>query len=121
MRRIAVIGSRDFNDLAQVIEFIGTLPLDTEIVSGGARGVDSAAEGAAVKRGLKVTVFKPEYKLYGKRAPLERNKQIMHNCDEAVAFWDASSAGTNQAVTYGRSIGKVVDVRYSRKEWMVES
>lgn len=65
--RVAVIGSRNLiiNDLGKY------LPNDTtEIISGGARGVDTAAKEYALSHGLKLTEFLPEYEKYGRSAPL---------------------------------------------------
>src|SRR5437870_4805989 len=44
--KVAIIGSRDISSdrLAEVSKFVKTLPSDTILVSGGARGVDQIAE-----------------------------------------------------------------------------
>ena len=46
----------------------------TEIVSGGAKGVDSLAREYAERKGIKLTEFIPEYKSYGRAAPIVRNR-----------------------------------------------
>ena len=89
--RAAVIGSRGLsvNDLEKY------LPEDvTEIVSGGARGVDTSARNYAISHGIKLTEFLPEYDKYGKNAPLKRNITIIENADIVLAFWDGQSRGT---------------------------
>lgn len=89
--RVAVIGSRGLsvNDLEKY------LPEDvTEIVSGGAKGVDTSARNYAVAHGIKLTEFLPEYEKYGKSAPLKRNITIIENADIVLAFWDGQSRGT---------------------------
>jgi len=53
--KVGVAGSRDYPDLDKVRRFVDLLPVDTRVVSGGARGVDSAAEERAIERGM--TVF----------------------------------------------------------------
>ena len=49
----------------------------TEIVSGGARGVDIYARNFAHANKLKLKEFLPEYEKYGRSAPLRRNLQIV--------------------------------------------
>jgi hypothetical protein len=89
--RVAVIGSRGLSvpDLGRYLPE-GT----TEIVSGGARGVDASAAQYAREHGLKLTEFLPEYERYGRGAPLRRNITIIENADLVLAFWDGVSRGT---------------------------
>ena len=89
--RVAVIGSRGL----QINNLEEYLPEDvTEIVSGGAKGVDSSAREYALAHGLKITEFLPEYIKYGRVAPLKRNMTIIRNADIVLAFWDGESRGT---------------------------
>lgn len=43
----------------------------TEIVSGGARGVDTSAKEYALSHNIKLTEFLPEYSKYGKKHRLK--------------------------------------------------
>jgi hypothetical protein len=89
--KIAVIGSRGLI----VCDLENYLPEETtEIVSGGARGIDTCARFFAHKNGLKITEFLPDYEKYGKIAPLMRNLEIIDYSDEVYAFWDGASRGT---------------------------
>ena len=89
--KVAVIGSRGLqvdhleNYLSEGV---------TEIVSGGARGVDTCARNYALSHGLKLTEFLPEYGKYGRGAPLRRNLAIIEYADLVLAFWDGKSKGT---------------------------
>ncbi|MCM1364126.1 MAG: DNA-protecting protein DprA [Faecalibacterium sp.] len=89
--KVAIVGSRDY-----YTDNIGDyLPEGTdEIVSGGARGIDSCARIYAVRHNLKLTEFLPDYNTYGKRAPLIRNLEIIDYADEVIAFWNGESRGT---------------------------
>ena len=89
--KVAVIGSRSLT-----VQNLGEyLPQDvTEIVSGGAKGIDTCAREYAVSNGIKLTEFLPEYEKYGRSAPLKRNITIIENADLVLAFWDGVSRGT---------------------------
>ena len=89
--RVAIIGSRNLviDDLAKYIP-----PDTTEIVSGGAKGVDTSARMYAIASGIKLTEFLPDYEKYGRSAPLKRNLQIIEYADMVLAFWDGESRGT---------------------------
>ena len=89
--KVAVIGSRGL-----CVEDLGDhLPKGTtEIVSGGARGVDASAKEYALRHGLKLTEYLPEYSRYGRAAPLKCNITIIENADLVLAFWDGASRGT---------------------------
>ena len=93
--RVAVIGSRGLQ-----IENLGDyLPLETtEIISGGAKGVDICAREYAQRHGLKLTEYLPEYSQYGRAAPLKRNITIIENADLVMAFWDGRSCGTKYVI-----------------------
>ena len=87
--RVAVIGSRGLTVINDLGKFLpeGT----TEIVSGGARGIDTCAKEYALAHGLKLTEFLPEYEKYGRTAPLKRNDTIIEYADAVLAFWDGES------------------------------
>lgn len=89
--KVAVIGSRNLtvNNLDKY------LPKETtEIVSGGAEGIDSCAREYAINNHIKLTEFLPEYSKYGRTAPLKRNIDIINCADIVLAFWDGKSRGT---------------------------
>jgi hypothetical protein len=93
--RVAIIGSRSItvNNLEKYI------PKNTsEIVSGGAVGVDKCAEKFAFENNIKFTVFLPDYNKYGKAAPLKRNLEIIDYSDIVLAFWDGKSHGTRHVI-----------------------
>lgn len=93
--KVAVIGSRGLN----VERLEDYLPKDTtEIISGGARGVDASAKEYAQRHDLKLTEYLPEYDRYGKGAPLKRNLTIIENADLVLAFWDGASKGTKHVI-----------------------
>lgn len=105
--KVAVIGSRGLlvNDLQKYLP-----PDTTEIVSGGAKGIDSCAEIFAKQNGIPIKIFLPEYEKYGKSAPLKRNIQIIDYADTVLAFWDGISHGTKFSIEKCYENGKPIKV-----------
>jgi len=71
--KIAIIGSRALT-VDNLCDFIPEGV--TEIVTGGARGIDKCAEKYARENNIKLAVFLPEYDRYKKAAPIIRNNRI---------------------------------------------
>ena len=105
--KIAIIGSRNLN-VENLEKYISKEA--TEIVSGGAKGIDSDAANYALERGIKLTVFLPDYARYKRGAPLKRNMQIAEYADECIAFWDGQSKGTMYTVELFQKLGKNVTI-----------
>ncbi len=101
--KIAVVGSRTITDVS-----LDSLipPQCTEIVSGGARGVDTCARDFAQAHGLKLTEFYPDYDRFGRSAPLKRNDLIVAHADMVLAFWDGVSHGTIYTLKQCKKQGK---------------
>lgn len=105
--KLAVIGSRSIRpELSE--EYIPSCV--TEIVSGGAKGVDQCASAYAHEKGLMLTEFLPDYARYGRAAPLRRNEQIVRYADEVLAFWDGKSQGTQYVIRLCERLGKPIRV-----------
>ncbi len=105
--KVAVIGSRGLT----VDNLEDFLPICTsELVSGGARGVDSSAARYAKENGIKIKEFLPEYEKYGRGAPLKRNLLIIDYADLVLAFWDGTSRGTKFVIDNCKKRGKEVKV-----------
>ncbi len=113
--RIAIVGSRDFPHLDAVEQLVAQLPEDTEVVSGGARGVDQAAQAAAEARGLKFTLFKPDWS-QGRAAGPIRNRKIVEYADAVVAFWDQKSKGTANAISIAEKLGVECRIFFPKKK-----
>lgn len=89
--RVAVVGSRSLTavDLAKWL-----LPETTEIISGGAGGIDQLARDFAMQHQLKYTEFPPDYTRYGRSAPLKRSDTIIQSAELVLIFWDGVSRGS---------------------------
>lgn len=110
---IAIVGSRSFGYLDMVklhVQRIAAKYPDAVIISGGARGVDSAAEVAAKHHGLDTLIFPAEWDKYGKSAGFKRNRDIVEAADVVVGFWDGTSRGTKHSLDLALELGKPVFV-----------
>lgn len=108
--KIAVVGSRNFPDLGAVKAYVWSLPQDTVIVSGGARGVDYEAERAAKERGMPVEIFPADWKQFGKSAGMMRNRDIVMAADKVAAFWDGLSKGTANTIDLAKQYHKPYEI-----------
>ena len=111
--KVAVIGSRNLK-VENLEEY---LPADcTEIVSGGAKGIDECAAAYAKAHDLKLTEFLPQYEIYSRGAPIVRNKQIVDYADLVFAFWDGKSKGTQSVIRYCEKIEKNFEIILIKEE-----
>jgi predicted Rossmann fold nucleotide-binding protein DprA/Smf involved in DNA uptake len=113
--KVAVIGSRDFNDYKTLKENIGKIKNISLIISGGAKGADSLAEQYALENSIETLVIKPDWKRFNQGAGLIRNKQIVDSSDIVIAFWDAKSKGTAHAIEYAKKQNKEIIIVLSNQ------
>lgn len=107
--KTAVVGSRGL----YIENFDDYMPEGTtEIITGGAKGIDQCAERYAKEKNIPLTVVRPDYRRYGKGAPLKRNSQIIAMVDIVLAFWDGKSSGTRYVIEQCGIMGKTVKVFY---------
>lgn len=101
MRRLAIVGSRDYVLTGVIRSFIRCLPADTVVYSGGARGVDTIAIEEAGLLGLKYVIFHARWDvggMYDQLAGFKRNEKLVQAVDLVVAFWDGKSRGTADTI-----------------------
>ena len=81
--KLAVVGSRNFNNYELLKEKINENKWDIEaIVSGGARGADSLGARYAQENNIPLIEFTPDWKKHGKSAGFKRNVDIINECDK---------------------------------------
>jgi hypothetical protein len=107
---VAVVGSREYPDEERVRVFVRSLPSDSVLISGGARGVDSWAEDEARRHGMIVHVYPADWKRYGRRAGFIRNVDIVRSANRVVAFWDGRSPGTKSTIDIAERESKPCEV-----------
>ncbi|MBQ4517355.1 MAG: hypothetical protein II997_02065 [Clostridia bacterium] len=105
--KVAIIGSRNLK--IDCLEKY--LPADTtEIISGGAKGIDCCAKEFAIANNITLTEFLPDYQKYRRGAPLKRNLQIIEYADLVIAFWDGKSRGTKFVIENCQKRSKKIEV-----------
>jgi len=116
-RFVAIVGSREFIYKHWVTAFVERLRTDSVVVSGGARGVDTWADEAAIECGLKRKIFPIEdweWQAIGNKAAHIRNEAIARyikfNDGHLFAFGmmrlDGSlTKGTQDVITTADAIG----------------
>lgn len=112
--RLAVVGSRTFNDYARMCEVLERFEI-IEVISGGARGADALVERYARERGLPIREFAADLDTHGKSAGFLRNRDIVAAADEVVAFWDGRSRGTQHAIELARTSAKPVYIHWQAR------
>ena len=104
---VIVCGSRQWEPAAwldvrdDIADFIGALPANAVVVTGGAPGVDAWASQVAVSRGLAALVLTPPWERIGLAAGTMRNQWLLDLCppaSEFQAFWDGQSPGTRDMI-----------------------
>lgn len=108
MKKIAIVGSREYKNIDKVIDFVKNLPKDTILISGGARGVDKIAENTARSIGIIYCTVPANWDIHGRyKAGFIRNSGIVDLCDELYAFWDEKSPGTKDSIDKAKKVGKL--------------
>ncbi len=103
--KLLIVGSRSITDF-DLSPYI-TADVDT-VISGGAGGIDSLAEQYADLHRLSKYILRPRYDLYGRAAPLKRNKQLVDMADAVLVIWDGHSKGTQHTIKYTKKINKPI-------------
>jgi len=97
--RTIIAGSRTITSMDMVEKAIDASNFKiTEVVSGGARGVDSLGEQWAREHGIPVKVFPAHWDLWGKSAGYRRNVEMAMNADALIAVWSKESKGTKHMI-----------------------
>lgn len=95
--KLIIAGSRSLSvnsDFIAQVLYHYELPNDLEIVSGGAKGIDSSADMFAEDCAYPFKLFKADWDFYGKKAGFVRNIEMAEYADALLAIWDGVSKGT---------------------------
>lgn len=109
--RVAIVGSRHFNNYKRFREFVDSFRGEiTHIVSGGAKGADAMAEYYAKQFAIPFTVYPANWSKFGKGAGMIRNKSIVNDCQMVIAFPSPESKGTRNTIALAEAKGIPVHV-----------
>ena len=107
-----IAGSRNIENANAVQEAIMESKFAiTEVVSGGAVGIDQLGEDWARRNNVRMTRFMPEWTTYGKAAGIIRNGQMAKYADALIAVWDGKSRGTKNMIDEAKKLGLKVYVK----------
>ncbi len=113
--KVIIAGSRTINDKELVSQAIAEARFEiTEVISGGAKGVDRIAEEWAKEQGIPVRVFKPNWQKGRQGAGLANNKLMAEQADALIAVYDGASKGTKDMIDTMRKQGKKIYTKMCR-------
>jgi hypothetical protein len=98
------------NNFSSKRELLKQLPLSKKIVSGGAIGTDKLGEKFAEDNNIETEIYLPNWNKFGKKAGYIRNKLIIENCDEVIAFWNGKSPGTKLTIDIAKKLNIPVHI-----------
>jgi len=120
--KVIIAGSRGITDYDLVKEAVEDSGFEvTEVVSGGARGVDRLGERWARENDVPIRQFLPDWNGHGKSAGFIRNDLMVKHADAAIILWDGHSRGTKHTLDQSKRKGLKVflvrtdKVKYSAK------
>ena len=98
-----IAGSRTITDYSLLMDVLDSVTWEiTEVISGGARGVDRLGEQYANKNNIPIKRFPAQWTKYGKRAGFLRNKEMAEYADALIAVWDGESKGTQHMLNLAK-------------------
>lgn len=100
--KLAIVGSTTLTKVS-LVDFIPEGV--TEIVTGGAKGVDTLVKGYAEENSIKLTVIEPK-EYIAEVEGAEGNPDIVNYADEVLAFWNGRSKGTKFILDECAKVGK---------------
>jgi hypothetical protein len=106
-----IAGSRHLKNRETIMECIYECPWIqeiTEVVSGGAEGVDAIGEEWADIVGLGIRIFKANWNKYGKNAGPMRNRQMAAYADSLILIWNGESKGSANMLSNARNAGLLI-------------
>lgn len=114
--KVIIAGSRSVSDIKHVEFAVANSGFEiTEVVSGGAPGVDRLGENWAYRNKVHIEQFIPEWKktinhkvIIDKSAGYRRNRLMGDYADALIAVYDGSSNGTKGMIDYMQRLKKPV-------------
>lgn len=116
--RTIIAGGRNITDIKLVKQAVEKSEfLITEVVSGGAKGVDKLGEQYANAADIDLVIFPANWSKHGKAAGPIRNKRMAQYATSdrqrpgaLIAIWDGKSRGTKSMIDIAADLGLKVFV-----------
>lgn len=112
--KLAIVGTRNpgisYKEWEQRLLQVINVSEVTLIISGGAKGVDFFAKKFAALHKIPYMEFAPQYSVYGRRATLVRNLQIVTEASTVIAFPSDESRGTYHTIREAQRLQRRVIV-----------
>lgn len=109
--KVIIAGDRHFSNRSYIFEGVKHAGFHiTEVVSGGATGVDSMGEIYALEHGIPLKRFPANWGVYGKAAGPIRNQQMANYAEGLIAFLAPVSRGTKNMIETAKKKGLPVKV-----------
>lgn len=94
-----IAGSREIVDFNCVLKAVADCGWTiTEVVSGGARGVDTLGEQYAKSFNIPMKRFPADWNQHGRSAGVIRNREMANYAQALIAIWDGNSRGTKNMI-----------------------
>ena len=107
--KVVFTGDRNWSDIKRVKQIFRSIPKDSIIIVGDAKGLDYFVEKIASEANMKVIVYKAEWDKYGLKAGPIRNRLMINENqpDLIIGFHNdiKSSKGTLHTLNYGKLKG----------------
>ena len=111
-----IAGSRTITSIDTIKKSIKISGFEiSEVVCGGANGVDLLGKQWADSMNIPVRLFPADWHSYGKSAGAIRNAQMGEYADALIAVWDGKSRGTKNMIDVANRKGLAVFV-YNLRE-----
>ncbi len=114
--KVIIAGGRNISDRSIVQAAVEVSGFEiTEVVSGGAEGVDTLGWYWAQDNNKDRVLFRPDWGKHGKSAGPIRNSEMADYADALIAIWDGRSPGTRHMISRARKKGLQVYVHKVEK------
>lgn len=116
MIKLIIAGGRTFNDYEllekEASAYVSELQKldEIQIVSGGAKGVDTLGERFAQERILDLKIFEADWSKFGRSAGPKRNAEMADYATHLLSFWDGESKGTKSMINLAKKKGLEVKI-----------
>lgn len=125
--KLIIAGSRTIKDWQTIFKILDAMTIKpTEVVSGGAAGVDMIGEMWAAANKVPIKRFPADWNnlttpdaiprprkdgsFYNKRAGYDRNIEMAKYATGLIVFWDGQSKGTKSMIEIMRTLKKTTTV-----------